>query len=68
VRVMRLSPEGLGLPPPCQDDIRYSSRYHGPCAICGLPIIGQELLRDERAPVHKGCEKRGHVRTEVGGA
>lgn len=37
------------------DDIRPPSRYHGPCAVCREPVIGQDLVRAYGDVLHAGC-------------
>ncbi len=53
------SPRPAAMPsvPPPLDDLRPPSRYHGPCVVCGEPVIGQELLRIHGDALHAGCSR-----------
>jgi hypothetical protein len=53
---------------PALDDLRPPSAYHGPCAVCGEVVIGQELVRIRGDVLHTGCSPalsdRQHERPE----
>jgi hypothetical protein len=53
---------------PALDDLRPPSAYHGPCAVCGEFVIGQELVRIRTDALHAGCSPawsdRQHERRE----